>query len=109
MWSFVEEVEQGIPVPPLNLVLTILRICHAIHVVHDSCDLQPLTAEELSLIEDIMSGKFTFPSAKEARALSEKGELSQSQGRKRKKLLPDTSVVDDCAAARLSAVDATLE
>ena len=39
LWSCVEEVEQGIPVPPLELVLPILRLRHAIHVVFGSSDL----------------------------------------------------------------------
>ena len=66
LWSFVEEVEQGILVPPLDLILPILQLQHAIHVIYGSSDLQPLTAEELLLVEDIMSEKFSFPSAKEA-------------------------------------------
>ena len=34
-------------------------------------DLQPLTTGEFSLVEEIMSGKFSIPSAKEAKALLE--------------------------------------
>ena len=50
LWSSVE-VEKGIPVPPLDLILPLLRLRHAIHVVFGGSDLQPLTAQELSLIE----------------------------------------------------------
>ena len=60
LWNFVEELQQGIPVPPFDLMLPIMRLQHAIHVVHGGCDLQPLTKEELSLVENIMSEKFTF-------------------------------------------------
>lgn len=62
--NFVEEVEKVIPVPLLELILQILWLRHAIHVVYGGRDLHPLTTEELSLVEDIMSGKFIFPSAK---------------------------------------------
>ena len=34
-------------------------------------DLQPLTAKELSLVEEVISRRFTIPSAKEAKALLE--------------------------------------
>ena len=61
-----EEVQQGIPIPPFDLILPILRLRHTIHVVHGGNDLQPLTVDELSFVEEIMSGKFSFPSAKEA-------------------------------------------
>ena len=64
-WSFLEEVEQGILVPPLELIFPILRLQHAIHVVYGSNELQSLTTEELSLVEDIMSRKSNFPSDKE--------------------------------------------
>ncbi len=54
-----------------------------------------------------MSGKFSFPSIKEAKALSE-GALSLSQKKteeKRKKTLLDTFEVDDRPATKSSAVD----
>ena len=70
--NFFEEVEEGIPVPPFDLVLLILRLRHAIHVVYGDIGFQPLTAEELSLIDKIMSGKFSFPSTKEALALGQR-------------------------------------
>ena len=69
--ALVEEVNQGIPVPHLDLVLPVLCLRHAIHVVFGGSDLQPLTTGELSLVEEIMSGKFSMPSAKEAKALLE--------------------------------------
>ena len=67
--NFVEEVQQGIYVPLLKFLLTILRLRYATHIVYGECSLQPLTHKELSLVEEIMSGKFTFPSAKEAKKL----------------------------------------
>ena len=73
-----EEVKQGILVPLLELMLYILRLRHAIHVIYGSSDLQPLTAEELLLVEDIMSGTFNFPLAKEALSLSQKEALTLS-------------------------------
>ena len=60
LWSSVE-VEQGIPVLPLNLILPLLCLQHAIHLVFGSTELQPLTTRELSLVEEIMSGKFHIP------------------------------------------------
>ena len=38
LWSFVEEVNQGIPVPPIDLVLPILCLRHAIYVVYRGSD-----------------------------------------------------------------------
>ena len=70
LWSFMEEVEQGILVPPLELILLILCLRHAIDVVFGRNDLQPLTVQELSPVKDIINEKFSFPSAKEARAFS---------------------------------------
>ena len=78
LWSCMEEVKQDISIPPLELVLPILHQRHAIHVVFGSSNLQPLIAGELLLVEDIMSGKFNFPSAKEAKAFSE-GAASAAQ------------------------------
>ena len=76
LWAFVEE-RQGTPALPLDLVLPILCLRHAIHVTFGGCDLQPLTFDELSLVDGLMSGKFSIPSAKEARALL-KGAASSS-------------------------------
>ena len=42
-WLFIEEVHQGIHAPPLDLVLPILCLRHAIYVVFGASDLQPLT------------------------------------------------------------------
>ena len=72
LWSFVEEVKQGIHVPPLELILPILQLWHAIHVVYGSNYLQPLTVEEFFLVKEFMSGKFIFPLAKEALVLLQK-------------------------------------
>ena len=100
LWAFVEE-RQGTPALPLDFVLPILRLRHAIHVTFGDCELQPLTVDELTLVEGIMSGKFSIPSAKEARALL-KGAASSSQKEKKRKRapLPDTRVVDDPEAYR---------
>ena len=63
------EERQGTPALPLDLVLPILYLQHVIHVTFGGCELQPLTLDELSLVEGLMSGKFSISSAKEARAL----------------------------------------
>ena len=76
LWAFVEE-RQGTTALPLDLVLPILRLRHAIHVTFGGCDLQPLTLDELSLVEGMMSGKFIILFAKEAKALL-KGASSSS-------------------------------
>ena len=78
------EERQGTPALPLDLVLPILRLRHAIHVTFGSCDLQPLILDELSLVKGMMSGKFNIPSAKEARALL-KGAASSLQKEKKRK------------------------
>ena len=85
--NFVEEVQQGIPVPPLKFVLPILRLRHTIHIVHGECSLQPLTPNDLLLIEELMAGGFSFPSANEAL----KQWKSESE---RKKLLSDTPHIE---------------
>ena len=65
-------------------------------MVFRSSDLQPLTTGELSLVDEIMSGKFNIPLTKEAKALLE-GAASSSQKKKRKRsTIPDTRVVDQC-------------
>ena len=75
------EVEKGILVPHLELILPLLHLRHAIHVVFGGSNLQPLTVDELSLVEDIMSGKLGIPSVKEARALLQRcGELVPEEG-----------------------------
>ena len=38
LWDFVE-VNQGIPIPPLDLVLPLLRLWHAIHIVFKASNL----------------------------------------------------------------------
>ena len=65
--------------------------------------MQPLTVEELSLVEDLMSRKLSIPSAKEAKALMKGAASSSQKERKRKKsALPDTRVVDDPEAYKKS-------
>ena len=60
-------------------------------------------ARELSLVEDIMSGKFNFSSAKEAKALSEgTATTSQKKAKKRKVTLLNIVVVDDYLAMKSS-------
>ena len=76
LWAFVEE-RRGTPALPLDLVLPILHMRHAIHVNFGGCDLQPLTLDELSLVEGLMSDKFSIPSSKKAQALL-KGATSSS-------------------------------
>ena len=102
LWAFVEE-RQGTPALPLDFLLPILRLRHAIHVTFGGCDLYPLTADELSLVEGMMSGKFSIPSAKDAKKLL-KGAASSSQKEKKRKRgpLPDTRVVDDPEAYKQS-------
>ena len=95
LWAFVEE-SQGIPVLPVDFVLTLLHLQHTIHVVFRGSDLQPLTVEELSLVEDMVKGKLGIPSAKEARALLEgAASLSHKKGKRKRPALPDTRVMDD--------------
>ena len=100
LWAFVEEI-QGIPILPVDLVLPILHLRHAIHVTFGGSDLQLLTLDELLLVESLMSGSFSIPSAKEAKALL-KGATSSSQKEKKRKrqALPDTWVVDDLEGYR---------
>ena len=63
--------------------------------MYDECSLKPLTHDKLSLTEEIMSSKFTFPSAKEAKKLRKvEGE------KKRKKSLPDMPHVDRVTGAQ---------
>ena len=105
LWAFVEE-SQGIPVLPIDFVLPLLRLRHAIHVVFGGNDLQPLTVEELSLAEDMVKGKLGISSAKEARALLEGAASSSHKKGKRKRLPADTRVVDDPEGYRQSKIEA---
>ncbi|KAL5550064.1 hypothetical protein UlMin_000240 [Ulmus minor] len=102
LWAFVEE-RQGTLALPLDFLLPILRLRHAIHVTFGGCELYPLTPDELSLVEGMMSGKFSIPSAKEAKKLL-KGAASSSQKEKKRKRGPlvDTRVVDDPEAYKQS-------
>ena len=95
LWAFVEE-RQGTPALPLEFLLPILRLRHAIHVTFGGCELYPLTPDELSIVEGMMSGKFSIPSAKEAKKLL-KGAASSSQKERKRKRGPlvDTRVVDE--------------
>ena len=69
--------------------------------------MQPLTVEELSLVEDMVKGKLGIPSAKEAKALLEGAVSSSHKKGKRKRPLADTRVVDDPEGYRQSKVEAT--
>ena len=90
LWAFVEE-SQGIPILPVDFVLPLLHLRHAIHVVFGGNNLQPLMVEELSLVEDMMRGKFGISSAKEARALLEgTASSSQKKGKRKWSALSDT-------------------
>ena len=65
---------------------------------------------ELLLVEEIMSGKFSIPLAKEAKALLE-GAASSSQkkekkGKRKRSTLPDTRVVDNPMEYKLSRAEA---
>ena len=95
LWAFVEE-RQGTPALPLDFVLPILRLRHAIHVTFGGCDLYPLTPDELSLVEGMMSGHFSIPSTKEAKRLLKSAASSSQKEKKRKRgPLADTRVMDD--------------
>ena len=87
LWAFVEE-RQGTPALPLDFLLPILRLWHAIHVTFGGCELYPLTPDELSLVEGMMSGKFSIPSAKEAKQLLKGAASSSQKEKKRNRLYP---------------------
>ena len=95
LWAFVEK-RPGIAALLVNLLLTLLQLRHSLHVVFGGNDLRPLMVEELSLVEDLMSGRISISWAKEAKALM-KGAASLSQREKKRKrvALPNTRVVDD--------------
>ena len=76
LWAFVED-RPGTAAFPVDLLLTLLRLRHSINVVFGGSDLRPLTVKELSLTEDLMSGKLSISSAKEGKALM-KGAASSS-------------------------------
>ncbi|KAL5575743.1 hypothetical protein UlMin_017442 [Ulmus minor] len=81
-----------------RLCVTKLRACRGKDRLQKSgcCNLQPLTLDELSLVEGMMSGKFSIPSTKEARALLKGAASSLQKEKKRKRqALPDKRVVDD--------------
>ena len=63
LWAFVEE-RPGTDAFPIELLFTLLRLRLSIHVVFGGSDLRPLTVEELSLTEDLMSGKLRISLAK---------------------------------------------
>ena len=106
--TFVAE-SQGIPIIPVDLVLSILRLRHMIHVTFGGSNLQPLTVDELLLVEGIMSGKFSIPSTKEAKALLKDAASSSQKEKKRKRpALLDTRVVDDPEGYRMSKAETTL-
>ena len=99
LWNFVEEVQQGTPIPPLNFLVPILHLGHTIHVVYGECYLQPLTHDKLSLVEDFMSGNFSFPLAKDAMRL-----MKGNGEKKRKRQLLDMSNVDRVTGAQSTPV-----
>ena len=69
--------------------------------------MQPLTVKELSLVEDLMSWKLSIPSAKEAKVLMKgAASLSQKERKRKRSDLPDTRVVDDPEAYKMSKADA---
>ena len=57
--------------------------------------MQPLTAEELLLVEEIMSGRHGIPLAKEAKALLESATSLSQKKKAEMKRMSDTRVVDD--------------
>ena len=79
------EERQGTPALPLDFVLPILRLRHAIYVTFGGCDLYPLTPVEFSLVEGMMSGHFSIPSAKEAKQLLKSAASSSQKEKKRKR------------------------
>ena len=74
--------------------------CHPCSI--GGSDLQPLTVEELLLVEEIMSGKFSIPLAKEAKALLEGAVSSLQKNKGKRKRLLDTKVVDDLEDYKMS-------
>ena len=69
--------------------------------------MQPLTVEELSLVEDMVKGKLGIPSAKEEKALLEGATSSSQKKSKRKRPQVDTRVVDDPEGYKQSKIEAT--
>ena len=62
-----------------------------------------LTPDELSLVEGMMSGKFSIPSAKEAKKLLKGAGISSQKEKKRKRgPLVDTRVINDPEAYKQS-------
>ena len=94
--------EQGIPIPLLQLIVPLLRLRHVIHLICGGSNLQPLTPKELSFIDEIMSGKFSYPSVKEARRL-------RKSEKKRKRALVDTFFIDNCVAVKLVVAPGSVE
>ena len=71
--------------------------------------MQPLTVEELSLVEDLMCGKLSIPLAKEAKALMKGAAISSQKERKRNRwALLDTRVIDGPEAYKMSKAEAVL-
>ena len=69
--------------------------------------MQPLTVKELSLVEDLMSWKLSIPSAKEAKVLMKgAASLSQKERKRKRSAQPDTRVVDDPEAYKVSKAEA---
>ena len=82
--SHIEQIQRGIPIPPLKLSLQVLLLRRAIHVLYGECYLNPLSANKMQLVEEEING-FKIPYANEIVG-------RKRSGRKRKAW--DTSVVD---------------
>ena len=63
LWSHVEHIQRGIPIPPLMFSLQGLLLHRAIHVLYGEHYLNPLSADELQLAEEEKKG-FKIPSSK---------------------------------------------
>lgn len=99
LWSHVEQIQRGIPIPPHKLSLQVLLLRRAIHVLYGECSLNPLSADELQLAEEEMKG-FKIPSAKEVAD-------QRRSGSKRK--VGDTSAVDRSTGSAIAAISASAE
>lgn len=64
LWSHIEQIQRGIPIPPHKLSLQVLLLRRAIHVLYGECSLNPLSAKKLQLAKEDMKG-FKIPSSKE--------------------------------------------
>ena len=88
LWSHVANIQRGILVPPLKLMLLIILLRRATHILYGECTLHPLTIDELILAEDLMKRRFKFLSAKEAIA------KKKFDSEKKKRKLYETVSID---------------